>query len=159
MGIKKVYYTLLNTAPIWYGFASSISKNIMFMPVDKSVFRITINADSLEVYDELGYFRDNYNYDNGGIVSTIIINPSNSTDWTIDPSCSIKYVGIASVYQYSKYASAVLLDKFDFNFKGEYCNPPINFDGNKIFLLSDRMIDESVVGGKMILSFLLYLTN
>ena len=52
-----------------------------------------------------------------------------------------------------------MLDKFDFNFKGEYCNPPINFDGIEEFLLSDRMIDESVVGGKKILSFILYLTN
>ena len=25
-----------------------------------------------------------------------------------------------------------VLDKFDFNFKGEYCNPPINFDGTEL---------------------------
>ena len=45
-----------------------------------TVFRITLSADSLEVNDELGYYRDNKNYQSEWINSTIIINPSNSTD-------------------------------------------------------------------------------
>ena len=66
--------------PIWYGFAPSISKIIVFLVVNKSIFRITLSADSLEVNDELGYYRDNKNYQSEWINSTIIINPSNSTD-------------------------------------------------------------------------------
>ena len=44
----------------------------------------------------------------------------------LDPDSSpvihlyIKYVGYASVYQGTKSASAVILDKLDFNFNGEY---------------------------------------
>ena len=66
----------------------------------------------------------------------------------MDPLCSIKYVGVASVYQSYKYASVVILDKFDFNFNEEYCNRPQSIDDNEKNLLSDRMVDESVVGGK-----------
>ena len=84
------------------------------------------------------------------MISVVIINPSNSTDWTVDPSCSVKNVGYASIYQGVNYASAVTLDKFDFNFNGEYCNPPLNYSGNKFYSLSDRIIDESIFGGKNI---------
>ena len=146
----KIYYTYQDSLPIWYGFARNISKEVMFLPYGRAIFRITLSSDSLEVSDEWGYFRYNLYYDNPFITSVLIVNPSNSTDWTVDPSCSIKYVGSALIYQGVNYASAVTLDKFDFSFNGEYCNPPFNYSGNKIYSLPDMITDESTFGGKNI---------
>ena len=62
----------------------------------------------------------------------------------MDPLCSIKYVGVASVYQSYKYASVVILDKFDFNFNEEYCNRPQSIDDtilNNVLKTGNHVVD------------------
>ena len=122
----------------------------MFQSIERSIFRFELSSDLLEINNEVGYFRNNNNSDNQWIKSVFIINPSNSTDWTVDTSCFIKYAGYTSVYQEFDYVSVVTLDKFEFSLDGEYCNPPINYVGNQVFMLSDRIIDEGIIGGKEI---------
>ena len=117
-----------------------MSLDILFLPFYKGVLRYTLNPDSLEVNEKHGYFRNNGNYLNPNVKSIMVVNPSNSTDWTDDPSCLIKFAGDALFYGTTMYISAVTLDKFDFNLNGDYCNPPLNYNDSEELLYPEGYI-------------------
>ena len=83
----------------------------------------------------------------------------NSTDWTTNSSCFIKYIAEVSLYGETASISSITLDKFDFNFNGQYCDPPINYAGNEIYTINERVIDENTVGGKFNLNIDFFVLN
>ena len=144
----KVYYYVHNFPPTWYGYSEKLDADIMFFSNYNVVSRLLMDKQSQNIIESRGVYRDFKNYQIFLINEIMIVNPSNSSDWSSDPSCFIKYISRTNTIYGDNLASSIQLDKYNFDLGGTYCDQPIELGSDMSNNLGEAFKDENDSTGK-----------
>ena len=105
------------------------------MSNSKVIFRCEIEDDTLNLFSQIGLFKMNSNYTTVNTTNMLIINPSNVSDWTVNPSCRFRFINLWFVYSDSSMVHSFTIDEYDFNFNNTSWDQPINYENNHLVLI------------------------
>ena len=147
--LLKTYHYINDFPPTWYGYSEKLDAEIMFFSNYNVVSRLLMDKQSLEIIESRGVYRDFKNYQIFLIKDIMIVNPSNSPDWSSDPLWFIKYISRTNTINGDSFAFSIQLDKYNFDLGGAYCDQPIALGSNINYDPGEAFIAENDSAGKL----------